>query len=388
MFFVDWYFVVVKFNFYVNSFFFGFVLFLVTLSVILFSTYYMEGEINLVYFMVVFMVFVFRMFCLNFSHGIFSMLVSWDILGISSFFLVLFYNNWDSCSGAMNTVLTNRVGDFFLFIFFCCFFFCCLGFFSMVWLLSCVGLYLVLAGFTKSAQFPFSGWLPKAMRAPTPVRALVHRRTLVTAGLILIMGFGLVVVTRELGLLVLLGGLFTMIFSSVCALVEQDMKKVVALRTLSQMGFAMLTMGMGLFFVSLVHLVSHALFKSCLFIQVGIFIHLYFSQQDFRNYSNLGGDLFFVQLQIVVTLFCLCGLFFTSGSVTKDVILEFFFFGFWSWVLGLSFFIGVFLTFVYSFRLFFGLFFSYNFRFFFVHRTFIMGVFSFGLVFFSVFGLC
>lgn len=184
---------------------------------------------------------------------------------------------------------------------------------------------MLLAGFSKSAQFPFRGWLPKAMRAPTPVRALVHRSTLVTAGLILIMGFFDVVLSFGLVVVLFYGGLFTMFFSRVCAVFECDLKKIVALRTLSQMGFSMMTLGMGYYFVSLLHLVGHALFKSCLFMQVGFYIHSCFGQQDVRGCGGLGRSFFFVHLQMVVTLFCLCGLFFTRGFVTKDIILFFFF---------------------------------------------------------------
>nr|YP_009142698.1 NADH dehydrogenase subunit 5 [Oxyuris equi]AKI07548.1 NADH dehydrogenase subunit 5 [Oxyuris equi] len=385
--FMEWYFLSLKFNFYVGSFFFSVVLLFVTLSVILFSTYYMEGELNMTYFLLVFWVFVMSMFFLNFSVGVLSILVSWDVLGVSSFFLVLFYNNWDSCSGAMNTVLTNRVGDFFLFLFMCFFFFGSQGFYSMVYGGLVVVGFLVLAGFTKSAQFPFSGWLPKAMSAPTPVSALVHSSTLVTAGLILMMSFTGLILSYGVCLIVFGFGLLTMFFSSICALVEQDMKKVVALSTLSQMGFSMMTLGMGLYFVSLMHLVSHALFKSCLFIQVGIVIHSYFSQQDSRNYVGLGECFYFVQLQMLVTLFCLCGLFFTSGSVTKDVILEFFFWSSWSWVVGLIFFVGVFFTFLYSYRLFDSFFKSYSFSLGVGHVSLMMGVFSFFLIVMSVVGL-
>ena len=360
---------------------------MVTFCVLIFCYYYIEGEINISYFLLIFIVFVLSMFFLNFRRGIFSILVSWDILGISSFFLVLFYNNIDRCSGAIHTVLTNRVGDFFLFIFFCFFIFSSMSFF----LLSCCyftgWFFLVLAGFTKRAQFPFRGWLPKAMSAPTPVSALVHRRTLVTAGLILIIGFDIVFFSKSFVIMIFFGGLFTMIFSSFCALFEQDIKKVVALSTLSQMGFAMLCFGLGLYFVSLVHLVRHALFKSCLFIQVGVFIHSYFGQQDARSYNNLGGGLFFIQLQMVITLFCLCGLFFTRGAVTKDFILEFFFYNFGSVLVGFMFFFGVFLTFVYRIRLFFSVLRSFSVGCVDLHVGFLMGLFSFFLVCFSVFGL-
>lgn len=330
MVFVEWYFFNLKLGLYIDRFFFGCVLFVVTFSVIVFSSYYMEGEVNLYYFFLVFMVFVFSMFFLNFSRRVFTMLLSWDVLGVSSFFLVLFYNNWDSCSGAINTVLTNRVGDYFLFLFFVFFVFSSLYFERVLVFSVRRSLLLLLAGFTKRAQFPFSGWLPKAMRAPTPVRALVHRSTLVTAGLILIINFVGLIINFFLCVVIVIVGLLTMFFSRACALVEQDIKKVVALRTLSQMGFSMMTLGVGLYFVSLLHLVGHALFKSCLFIQVGVFIHSLGGQQDSRDYRSLGGGVYFIQLQMLVTLFCLCGLVFSRGAVTKDMVLEIFFFNFWS----------------------------------------------------------
>lgn len=193
--------------------------------------------------------------------------------------------------------------------------------------------------------------MPKAIRAPTPVRALVHRRTLVTAGLILIINFRIMLLNYKFSMFILLLGLFTIFFSRVAALVEEDIKKVVALSTLSQIGFAALTVGLGLYFISLIHLLRHALFKSCLFIQVGIFIHRSFRQQDARNYNNLRNASFFIQFQMLITLFCLCGLLFSRGAVRKDLILEIFFFRSKGIFLSLFFFFTVFLTFGYSYRL-------------------------------------
>jgi len=251
----------------------------------------------------------------------------------------------------MNTVLTNRVGDYFLFLFFALVFFRTHNFtFVSIFNIFLI-IILILAGFTKRAQFPFSGWLPKAMRAPTPVRALVHRRTLVTAGLILIINFRFLLLRGGITSFILVVGLLTMFFSRLAALVEEDIKKVVALRTLSQIGFAALTIGLGLSFISLVHLLRHALFKRCLFIQVGFMIHCSFGQQDGRNYFNLNNLPFYVQLQILITLFCLCGLIFSRGAVSKDYILEMFFFNFKGLLMMVLFFGGVFLTFGYSFRL-------------------------------------
>lgn len=308
-------------------------------------------------------------------------------MGISSFFLVFYYGNWDSNVGAVNTVLAGRIGDFLVYVFFARFFFSGLSVFFFVFLGSLGAFYLALAASTKRALFPFSRWLPKAMRAPTPVRALVHSRTLVMAGLVMLLGFVDLWFLKELELYFFVFGLLTMVFSSFCALVESDMKKIVALRTMSQIGFCVMVLGMGMYFVCLLHLVSHALFKSCLFMQVGIFIHRSFSQQDSRGYLGLGDNLFFVQLQMVVTLFCLCGLLFTRGAVTKDVILEFFFFSGWFWVMGLLFFIGVFLTFVYSYRLFLRLFRVFNCSLVFLHGRLMMWLFSCLLVFFSIVGL-
>lgn len=193
--------------------------------------------------------------------------------------------------------------------------------------------------------------MPKAIRAPTPVSSLVHSRTLVTAGLILLINFRNLVLQRDVISVILVIGLFTIFFSRITALVEEDLKKVVALRTLSQMGFSIVTLGLGLRFISFIHLVSHALFKRCLFIQVGYIIHCSFGQQDGRNYSNNGNLPDFIQIQLLVTLFCLCGLVFSSGAVRKDFILEFFFSNIYIIFFRLIFFVSIFLTFGYSFRL-------------------------------------
>jgi NADH:ubiquinone oxidoreductase subunit 5 (subunit L)/multisubunit Na+/H+ antiporter MnhA subunit len=183
------------------------------------------------------------------------------------------------------------------------------------------------------------------------VSSLVHRRTLVTAGLILIINFNEIIINKDLINIILVFGIFTMFFSSITALVEEDIKKVVALRTLSQIGFSMLTVGLGLSFISFTHLISHALFKSCLFIQVGYIIHCSFGQQDGRSYSNLGNLPSFIQIQLLVTLFCLCGLVFSRGAIRKDFILELFFSNNYIVFLSLMFFFSVFFTFGYSYRL-------------------------------------
>lgn len=348
---LEWDFLGLKLNFYFNRVLFSFILFLVTLRVLIFRTYYLDSELNFNYYYFVLLIFVGSIFILNFRNRIFTILLSWDLLGISSFFLVLFYNNWDSCRGAMNTALTNRLGDYFMFVFFSIsifrgYYFLTFRIFSFY-----ITLILLLTAFTKRAQFPFRSWLPKAIRAPTPVSSLVHRRTLVTAGLILLINFSNLVLQKNVISLILIIGLFTIFFSSITALVEEDLKKVVALRTLSQIGFSIVTLGLGLSFISFLHLVRHALFKRCLFIQVGYIIHCSFGQQDGRNYRNNGSLPNFIQIQLLVTLFCLCGLIFSSGAVRKDFILEIFFSNSYILFFSLIFFISVFITFGYRYRL-------------------------------------
>nr|ANY93342.1 NADH dehydrogenase subunit 5 [Mecistocirrus digitatus] len=381
---VEWEFFSIKMNLYFNTLLFSLVLGLVTLSVLIFSTYYLNNEINFNYYYFMLLMFVGSMFMLNFSNNILSMMISWDLLGISSFFLVLFYNNWDSNSGAMNTALTNRFGDFFLFTFFSSCVFCGFYFLSLQFFYSMLLILLLLTSFTKSAQFPFSSWLPKAMSAPTPVSSLVHSSTLVTAGLILLMNYTFFMNNYFFSSMMMIFGVFTMFFSSMTALLEEDMKKVVALSTLSQMGFSMVTLGLNLTFVSLVHLVSHALFKSCLFMRIGYVIHANFGQQDGRGYSYNGVMPNFIQIQLLITLFCLCGLMFSSGMVSKDLILEMFFYNNYNFLVSLMFFSSIFLTFCYSYRMWKSFFLSFakminNFT-----SSYVMNFLSLGLIVFSI----
>lgn len=359
-FFLEWDFLSFKVNFFFNRVLFSFILILVTFSVLIFRTYYLDSEIDFNYYYFILLIFVGSIFFLNYRNNIFSILVSWDILGISRFFLVLFYNNWDRCRGSINTALTNRFGDFFLFLFFRLCIFSSYNFLRFSYFSFYILLLLILTSFTKSAQFPFRRWLPKAMRAPTPVSSLVHRRTLVTAGLILLINFNFLLKNLNFLFFIFLIGILTIFFSSITALLEEDLKKVVALRTLSQIGFSITTLGLGFLFISFFHLVSHALFKRCLFIQVGYIIHCSLGQQDGRNYINNGNLPNFIQIQILVTLFCLCGLIFSRGSVRKDLILELFYFNNFIFFCSILFFISIFLTFGYSYRLWKRLFVRFN----------------------------
>jgi len=189
------------------------------------------------------------------------------------------------------------------------------------------------------------------MAAPTPVRALVHRRTLVTAGLFLLIKYNLVLSSFIMILFIFGVGLFTILFARVCALYDPDFKKVIALSTLSQLGFLILSLGLGNVFISFFHLIRHACFKSCLFIQIGFMIHSFYRQQDSRIYNSSGSISYLVQLQTLLCLIALSGLLFTRGFVRKDFILEFIFSRTERFLLGLMFFLCVFITILYRLRL-------------------------------------
>jgi NADH-ubiquinone oxidoreductase chain 5 len=216
----------------------------------------------------------------------------------------------------MITFISNRIGDGFLILFF--------G--GLVlggagpsttspssYLLS--GLILFFARITKSAQAPFSRWLPEAIAAPTPISALVHSSTLVTAGVFLLFKF----LSFPIFPLFLIGRR-TFFISRLSARVERDFKKIVAFSTLSQIGLLFIIMRVGAYWLFFFHLISHAFFKSFLFIGVGNLLHLNLGRQDKRRIALYPGA--FLTLTIQIPLLSLMGLGFLSGIVSKDLIIS------------------------------------------------------------------
>nr|AAX39839.1 NADH dehydrogenase subunit 5 [Tigriopus japonicus] len=295
-------------------------------SVLLFSVYYMEGEKFYVRFISILMMFVASMALLIGSPGILSIFLGWDGLGVTSFLLVIYFYSDKSLNAGLLTLLTNRLGDIFL-----------LMGVSMVWSsfggeltsmagsgfgLYATGSVLFLASMTKSAQIPFSAWLPAAMAAPTPVSALVHSSTLVTAGLYLLIRFsgGLEdSVFWEWGLFF---SPLTLLAASFSSLMEMDMKKIVALSTLSQLGLISMTISVQAFGPAFFHLIMHAYFKALLFILMGFWIHQSASYQDLR-FASINSSSF--SLSVMVTLLALMSLMgvpYFSGFYSKDSVLE------------------------------------------------------------------
>uniref|UniRef100_UPI0030027197 NADH dehydrogenase subunit 5 n=1 Tax=Phyllothelys sinense TaxID=2908865 RepID=UPI0030027197 len=307
--------------------FMGFVS-LISSLVILYSEDYMEGEIALNRFIFLVLMFVLSMIFLIISPNMISILLGWDGLGLVSYCLVIYYQNIKSYNAGMLTVMSNRVGDVALLMAIA--WMLNFGSWNYIFYLDCmttnnemmiISLLVVMAGMTKSAQIPFSAWLPAAMAAPTPVSALVHSSTLVTAGVYLLVRFSKVFPDWLLSFLLVMSVL-TMFMSGLGANFEYDLKKIIALSTLSQLGLMMSILSMGFADLAFFHLLTHALFKALLFMCAGMVIHNVKNFQDIRFMGNLSVFMPLTSACFMVSNFALCGMPFLAGFYSKDMILE------------------------------------------------------------------
>nr|AHG53226.1 NADH dehydrogenase subunit 5 [Drosophila santomea] len=308
--------------------FMSFVLMIASL-VIFYSKEYMESDENINRFIMLVLMFVLSMMLLIISPNLVSILLGWDGLGLVSYCLVIYFQNIKSYNAGMLTALSNRIGDMALLL-------------AIAWMLNygswnyifylevmqnefsmlMIGSLVMLAAMTKSAQIPFSSWLPAAMAAPTPVSALVHSSTLVTAGVYLLIRFNIVLSTSWLGqLLLLLSGL-TMFMAGLGANFEFDLKKIIALSTLSQLGLMMSILSMGFYKLAMFHLLTHALFKALLFMCAGAIIHNMNNSQDIRLMGGLSIHMPLTSACFNVSNLALCGMPFLAGFYSKDMILE------------------------------------------------------------------
>nr|UBA16553.1 NADH dehydrogenase subunit 5 [Limenitis homeyeri] len=302
---------------------------LISSSVIFYSKSYMSSELNLNRFIILVLLFVFSMILLIISPNMISIFLGWDGLGLVSYCLVIYYQNIKSYNAGMLTALSNRVGDIMIlmlvswmlnygswnYIFY-------LNFMSNDFSMKVISLLVIIAAMTKSAQIPFSSWLPAAMAAPTPVSALVHSSTLVTAGVYLLIRFNnLLIEMYFLKFLLLLSGL-TMMMSGICANYEFDLKKIIALSTLSQLGLMMSILSMGFYDLAFFHLLTHAMFKALLFMCAGLIIHMMNNNQDIRMMGGISLYIPLTSLCMNISNLALCGIPFLAGFYSKDMILE------------------------------------------------------------------
>nr|YP_010411502.1 NADH dehydrogenase subunit 5 [Pissodes yunnanensis]URP30503.1 NADH dehydrogenase subunit 5 [Pissodes yunnanensis] len=340
---------------WISLVFMSFVFFIASM-IIKYSYEYMHSEKNLKRFLSLMILFVSSMMFVILSPNLISILLGWDGLGLVSYALVIYYQNISSFNAGMLTALSNRVGDAALLMSIALMmnfgswnFMYYIEKFHYNKIMTGISLFIILASLTKSAQIPFSSWLPAAMAAPTPVSSLVHSSTLVTAGVYLLFRFysG---ISEVMFLILLFISMFTMFMAGVGANFEFDLKKIIALSTLSQLGMMIMIMSLGSKDLAFFHLLIHALFKALLFMCAGAMIHNLNNCQDIRC---MGGVLYFMPVTCVcmfISNLALCGLPFLSGFYSKDLIAEVLSMKLLSILVYLVFFVSVGLTVSYTIR--------------------------------------
>lgn len=323
-------------------------------NVIKFSQTYMIGETFIKRFTHLVILFIISINLLIFFPNLITLLLGWDGLGLVRFILVIYYQNAKSLRAGMITALTNRIGDAALLL-------------SIGWTINTnnwsifnmwnnslsnfIIISILIAAITKRAQIPFSRWLPAAIAAPTPVSALVHSSTLVTAGVFLLIRFYPFLSTfKQFNVILLCTASLTICIAGLSALRECDLKKIIALSTLRQLGVIIGRLGLGLPKLAFFHLITHALFKALLFVCAGSIIDQHHHNQDLRIVGNLTQQIPLTISCFLVANISLCGLPFLSGFYSKDLILESSLFSSTNWVILTIFFVATGLTIAYSLR--------------------------------------
>ena len=331
----------------------------------IFSIDYMSEDPHVQRFFSYLSLFTFFMLLLVSGGNYFVMFVGWEGIGIVSYLLINFWFTRIQANKAAILALTmNRVGDMGLSI----------GFFALFALfgsldyatifslssylnedaITIIGLLLLIGAMAKSAQIPLHSWLPGSMEGPTPVSALIHAATLVTAGLYLLVRSSPLLEYSSTALLVItLVGASTAFFAATCGLVQNDLKRIIAFSTISQLGYMVMAVGLSQYNVALMHVVNHAFFKALLFLGAGAIIHSVSDQQDIRKLGGLISFLPFTYAVMLIGTIALLGLPWLSGFYSKDLIIElayskYNFSGAYAFVLGS---ITAGLTAFYSFRL-------------------------------------
>jgi len=344
----------------------------VTLMVQIYCLDYMWNDPFFSKFYAYLAIFAFFMLFLVISSNYLQIFFGWEGVGLASFILISFWSTREAAVLAgMKAMFLNRCGDLFFLIALVCFLkeFSSLDFniirilFSDVYIynssiphfeLSLIAFSLVFAAIAKSAQLGLHMWLPDAMEGPTPVSALIHAATMVTAGIFVLIrsSYLLVQIPAVLNFMIVIGSL-TALFGASVACVQFDIKKVIAYSTCSQLGYMMLACGFGNFNGAFFHLINHAFFKALLFLSSGSVIHAMSNEQDMRKMGALSNFLPFTYIIMVFGSASLVGIPFSSGFYSKDNILEYGYslnsvFSLFGFICGI---VAAFCTAFYSFRL-------------------------------------
>ena len=348
---------------------------IVSFLVHFYSIGYMGTDPHLSRFLSYLSLFTFFMFILVTSDNFIQLFLGWEGVGLCSYLLINFwFTRIEANKAALKALLMNRIGDFGLLlgILFLFFFFRTTDF-SVVFVLSpyfmlkkfsllgfdieiltSVCIFLFIGSIGKSAQIGLHTWLPSAMEGPTPVSALIHAATMVTAGVFLVIRCSPLFEYAPKSLfLVVIIGVVTALFAATIGLVQNDLKKVIAFSTTSQLGYMVFICGLSSYDVSFFHLINHAFFKALLFLSAGSVIHAMSGEQDMRKLGGLGKILPFTYSMMLIGSLALAGFPFLSGFYSKDLCLEIAYakystLGYFTYWLGS---LAAFLTSFYSFRL-------------------------------------
>ncbi len=309
---------------------------LISLLVHIFSIDYMKGDKRYSRYFAYLGIFTFSMSGIVFTHNFLMMYIFWELVGLSSYLLIGFWYEKKSASDAgKKAFIVNRIGDIgmllgILILFTTYHTFSFHEIFSAIAHgqlpfnsetgLTVAGLLLFCGAIGKSAQFPLHVWLPDAMEGPTPVSALIHAATMVAAGVFFITRIFTIMTGDALLIIAIIGALSAFIPATI-ALTQNDIKKVLAYSTISQLGYMIMALGVGAYQFAFFHLITHAFFKACLFLGSGSVIHAMHHEQDITKMGGLRKKMPLTYITFVVASLALSGIPLTSGFLSKDGIL-------------------------------------------------------------------